>query len=77
MANVQVRWRVVDLAGPLCSCCRSVPEFAANHCPQCRSLKTITLSETTDSELISFCCDCGLTYDLRVAFNRHEQTVEG
>ena len=41
-----------------------LPRFAANHCPQCRSLKTITLSKD-DESWISFCCACGLTFDLR------------
>ena len=38
----------------LCRCCHSLAEFAANHCPQCHSLKTITLSNDTDEDWISF-----------------------
>ena len=56
---------------PACQCCHSIVEFAANHCPQCHSLKTFNLSKPTDPDLISFCSDCGLTFNLRATISKY------
>jgi hypothetical protein len=46
-------------------------EFAANHCPQCHSLKTFALSKVADKDLIYFCEACCLTFDLRATVAKY------
>jgi hypothetical protein len=59
-----------DLVPP-CKCCHSAAEFAANHCPRCHSLKTYNLSKDLDKDLIYFCTDCYVTFDLRATVAKY------
>jgi hypothetical protein len=54
-----------------CQCCHSLAEFAANHCPQCHSLKTFNLSKLMDKDIIYFCSACCLTFDLQATVSKY------